>query len=106
MISPSESFVKNCLDNTYNYYIHTAQKMKFSIKDFLSKCDQIRRKLRICLHLLRKSLMKNFIFRAVIVSFPTLQINKVFGLRICLHLLKKSLTHNFIFDAVQRVAFP
>ena len=24
----------------------TAQKMKFSIKDFLSKCDQIRRKLR------------------------------------------------------------
>ena len=25
----------------------TAQKMKFSIKDFFSKCDQIRRKLRI-----------------------------------------------------------
>ena len=24
----------------------TAQKMKFSIKDFFSKCDQIRRKLR------------------------------------------------------------
>ena len=50
--------------------------------------------------------MKNFIFRAVIVSFPTLQINKVFRLRICSHLLKKSLTHNFIFHAVQRVAFP
>ena len=41
---------------------HTAQKMKFSIKDFLSKCDQIRRKLRIWLHLLKKSLMENFIF--------------------------------------------
>ena len=26
-------------------YIVTAQKMKFSIKDFFSKCDQIRRKL-------------------------------------------------------------
>ena len=26
---------------------NTAQKMKFSIKDFFSKCDQIRRKLRI-----------------------------------------------------------
>ena len=26
---------------------HTAEKTKFSIKDFLSKCDQIRRKLRI-----------------------------------------------------------
>ena len=24
--------------------LHTAQKMKFSIKDFFSKCDQIRRK--------------------------------------------------------------
>ena len=27
--------------------VNTAQKMKFSIKDFFSKCDQIRRKLRI-----------------------------------------------------------
>ena len=26
---------------------HTTQKMKFSIKDFFSKCDQIRRKLWI-----------------------------------------------------------
>ena len=28
-------------------YIITAQKMKFSVKDFFSKCDQIRMKLRI-----------------------------------------------------------
>ena len=35
--------------------------MKFSIKDFFSKCDQIRRKLRIWSHLLMKSLMENFI---------------------------------------------
>ena len=40
----------------------TAQKMKFSIKDFFSKCDQIRRFLRILLHLLKKSVMENFIF--------------------------------------------
>ena len=40
----------------------TAQKMKFSIKDFFSKCEQIRRKLRICSHLLKKSLVGNFIF--------------------------------------------
>ena len=39
--------------------------MKFSIKDFFSKCDQIRRKLRIWSHLLKKSLMENFIFCAV-----------------------------------------
>ena len=43
----------------------TAQKMKFSIKDFFSKCDQIHRKLRIWSHLLKKSLMENFIFCAV-----------------------------------------
>ena len=32
--------------------------MKFSNKDFFSKCDQIRRKLRIWSHLLKKSLME------------------------------------------------
>ena len=36
--------------------------MKFSIKDFFSKCDQIRSFLRILSHLLKKSLMENFIF--------------------------------------------
>ena len=45
----------------------TTQKMKFSIKDFFSKYDQICRKLWIWLHLLKNSLMGNFIFRAVIV---------------------------------------
>ena len=53
------------------------KKMKFSIKDFSSKCDQIRRKLRICLriwsHLLEKSLMENFIFSAVRVKWVTLE---------------------------------
>ena len=41
------------------------KKMEFSIKDFLSKCDQIRRKLKIWSHLLKKSLIENFIFCAV-----------------------------------------
>ena len=40
--------------------------MKFSIKDFFSKCNQIRRKLRIWSHSLKKSLMENFTFCAVI----------------------------------------
>ena len=39
--------------------------IEFSIKDFSSKCDQIRRKLWIWSHLLKKSLMENFIFCAV-----------------------------------------
>ena len=36
--------------------------MKFSIKDFFGKYDQIRRFFRIWSHLLKKSLMENFIF--------------------------------------------
>ena len=47
--------------------IHTAQEMKFSIKDFFSK-------LRIWSHLLKKSLMENFIFCAV----SSLELTKVF----------------------------
>ena len=39
--------------------------MKFSIMDFFIKCNQIHRKLRIWLHLLKKSLMENFIVCAV-----------------------------------------
>ena len=39
--------------------------MKFFIKDFFDKCDQIRRQLRIWSRLLKKSLMENFIFCAV-----------------------------------------
>ena len=38
------------------------KKWKISIKDFFSKCDQIRRKLWISSHLLKKSVMENFIF--------------------------------------------
>ena len=40
--------------------------MKFSIKNFFSKCDQIRRKLQIWSHLLKKFLMENFISSTVL----------------------------------------
>ena len=49
--------------------VFTAQKLKFFIKDFFSKCDQIRSFLWIWSHLLKKSLMKNFIFCAVILAY-------------------------------------
>ena len=45
--------------------ICTAHKMKFSIKDFFSKCDQICRRLGTWSHLLNKLLMENFIFCAM-----------------------------------------
>ena len=50
---------------TSSFWIYlklTAQKMKFSIKGFFSKCDQIRSFLPTWLHSLKKSLMENFIF--------------------------------------------
>ena len=42
------------------------KKVEFSIKDFSSKCDQIRSFLRIWSHLLEKSLMENLSFCAVL----------------------------------------
>ena len=44
----------------------TSQKMKFSISDFISKYDQIRSFLWIWSHLLKKFVMENFIFYAVL----------------------------------------
>ena len=39
--------------------------MQFSINYFFSKCEQIRRRLRIWSHVLKKSFMENCIFYAV-----------------------------------------
>ena len=36
--------------------------MKFSVKDFFSKCDQLSDFLRVWSHLLKKATIKNFIF--------------------------------------------
>ena len=46
-----------------------AQKIKFSIKGFLSKCDQIRSFLQIWKRLLERFLMENFICCAVLHDF-------------------------------------
>ena len=60
--------------------------MNFSIEDFFSKCDQIRILLRIWSHLLKKSLMENFIFCAVIY-FRTASVIFASTLMIMKHLL-------------------
>ena len=57
----------------------TAQKMKFSITDFFSKCAQIRRKLRIWSNLPKKALMENLFFvqcEVVIKEIPRKQYSK------------------------------
>ena len=69
----NNSWVMKTTDNVINLAMCTAQKMKFSIEDFFSKCHQIRRKLRIWSHLLKKSLIENFIFWAVVVASAPLQ---------------------------------
>ena len=48
------------------FYTITLHTKKFFIKDFFHKCDQMRRKLRIWSHLLKKYLMENFIFCTVL----------------------------------------
>ena len=55
-------------------YVLLHKKMKFSIKDFFSKCDQILRKLRIWSQLLKKPLIKNLIKNQKLVS--SLEISK------------------------------
>ena len=75
---------------------HTAQKMKFPIKNFFSKQDQIRRKLRIWSHLLKKSLTENFIFCAVslVSDFP-----------ICFKMGFPSSESSFHFDVLVSIDF-
>ena len=63
---------------TTDYLNVTAQKINSSIKDFFSKWDQIRSFLRIWSHLMKKSLMENFIFCAVCVSFNGWKWNAIY----------------------------
>ena len=66
MLIPTAKIARRNLTLKLARYI--AQRMKFSIEDFFSKCDQIRSFLQIWLHLLQKSLMENFIFCAVYIQ--------------------------------------
>ena len=59
--------------------------MKFTITDFSSKCDQIRWKLQIWSHLLKKSLMENFIFCAVPFIYSKIECLR-FSFKYCLSL--------------------
>ena len=53
--------------------------MKFSVKDIFSKYDEILHFLRILSHLLKKSLMKNFVFCAVYITLTTIYMTKIYS---------------------------
>ena len=61
--------VKSHSYNVTTWILTQHKKTKFSIKNFFSKCDQIRSFLRMWLHLLKKSLMQSFIFSAMRAVF-------------------------------------
>ena len=60
------------VDRSFYWTDFTAKKRQFSIKDFFSKYNEIRRKLFNWAYLLKKTLMENFIFCAVIDGCATL----------------------------------
>ena len=65
--------------------------MKFFIKDLFSKCEQIRSFLRIWSYLLKRPLMENFMFCAVMTRlFHTLwcSVQKIFSITECSTFLK------------------
>ena len=64
-VSNSKCFVKLWLVIWWSSHQSAVQKMKFSIWNVFSKCDQIRRKPQIWSHLLKKSLLENLFFWAV-----------------------------------------
>lgn len=77
----TEHFRTNAFVSCFYYFLlaskDTAQKTKFPIKDFFNKCEQIRRKMRNCSHLLKKFLTKYFMFLRSEIFFLSEQINKM-----------------------------
>ena len=68
----------------------------FSIKGFHSKCDQIRSFLQIWSHLLKKSLMENFIFCVVMLTSFLNSTSKVSSLQQII-VIRKSVTKTYHF---------
>ena len=66
---------------------YAAQKMKFSIKDLFSKYDQIHSFLWIWSHELKKSLMENFSYCAVL---PIMALKDLFLEKDLYHLISSS----------------
>ena len=66
--TPLASFKNVALKQNFYQDLYTAQKMKISTKDFFSKCDQIYCLLQIWSHILKMSVMENFIFLCSVIT--------------------------------------
>ena len=92
--------VESTRSNRENFFVICfAQKKKFSIKDFFSKCHQIRSFLRIWLHLLKNSLMENFNFCAVCQPYKCLVVFKF-----CVRLFQNKMLLFFIDFLIYQIA--
>ena len=90
------SFTLACRGST----VATAQKIKFSIEDFFSKCDQIGKKLEIWSQLLNKSLMENFIFCAVSFTYrPSPRFTLINRTDCLIHHAKHLFPSNLVIDS-------
>ena len=63
-----QNILRNFIEELLNRIHVTAEKIKFFIQNFFSKCNQIRRKQWIWSHSLKKPLMEKFIFCSVCVT--------------------------------------
>ena len=52
--------ISGSINMTFPCFLHTAQKMKFSIKDFFSKCDQIQVRPVSCSMINLAKMMRSF----------------------------------------------
>ena len=81
----------------------SAQKMKFCIKDFFSKCDEIRSFQRIWSHLMKKSLMENCIF-CVVHLYHQMMMNELMMMNCFCRMVnwRKTFSFRFNVDHCQR----
>ena len=88
---PQKILLKNVIRLLFSQ--STEQTLKFSIKDFFSKCNQIHSFQRIWSYLVKKSLMENFTFCAVVGLF----------LKIFLELHEKCPNTEFLWSVLSRI---
>ena len=109
-LSPLSIFAKSSILDVWL----TAQKMKFSNENLFIRCDQMHRKLRIWLHLLKRSLMVNFIFCAVtgfwiLISVPLRKGKKTYPVESDIDIYEKyttwSLKMNYYSDTYSKHRF-